>query len=241
MDQERVFWVLLTIFGSIFATGLFLLVEKFWWGLVEIVFGLIGMIWLIRDHFFQAIGILPIKTPIVFLVCIGVSIFVGHTISQIVATGGAVRRYVLPRTLTDKQVNGLRDYLTRRGTHAITVKVNPLDGEAIEYAAQIFRALKQTAWDVTFSTENAGPNTQNIGLSIHVAGSDVGPPDPKHDPQQLIQAAFRAADIEVNGGGSYGAGKYQLFILVGRRPLAIVRTKPILVKLGQWIMNLGQR
>jgi hypothetical protein len=241
MDQERVFWVFLTIFGSIFATGIFIILENFWWGLFEALFGLVGLVWLIRDHFFQTISVVPVRTPLLFFLSIGVSIFVGRSLSQIVAIQGAVTRYVLPRVLTDKQTDGLHEYLSKHESHAITVKVNPLDSEATQYASQIFNALKQTNWDVTFSTASADPNTLNNGLSICVVGTNIGPPDHKHDPQQLIQAAFRSANIEVNGAASIGAGEYKLFILVGHRPLALGRTKPILVKVGLWIANVGVR
>jgi hypothetical protein len=240
MEQEKLFWVLLTIFGSVFATGLFVILDKFWWGLFEIILGLVGLIWLIRDHLVH-VSAAPIKTPLLILACVGVSIFAGHSISQIVAIRGAVARYVLPRVLTEKQTGDLQEYLSKRKSHGITVKVSPLDSEAIGYASQIFNALKQTNWDVTFSTANADPNTLNNGLCICVVGSNAGPADPKHNPEQLIQAAFRAANIEVNGGASVGAGEYKLFILVGHRPLAIGRRKPILAKLGYWIISLGQR
>ena len=121
------------------------------------------------------------------------------------------------------------------------MKVNPLDSEATGYASLIFNALKQTSWDVTFSTANADPNTLNNGLFTCVVGSNAGPPDSKDNPEQIIRAAFRAANIEVNGGASIGAGEYKLFILVGHRPLAIGRRKPMLAKLGYWIISVGQR
>jgi hypothetical protein len=240
MEQERLFWVLLTIFGTVFATGLFVIFENFRWGLIEVIFGLVGLIWLVRDHL-VSLSVVPVKTPLLILACVGVSIFIGHSISRMVAIQGAVAKYVLPRVLTEKQARALQEYLAKREPHPVIVKVNPLDSEATEYASQILNALKQTNWDVTFSTSSADPNTLNNGLSILVVGSNAGPPDRKHDPQQLIQAAFRAANIEVNGGGSIGAGEYKLFMLVGHRPLAIGRRQPILVKLGSWIVSLGQR
>jgi len=240
MEQERLFWVLLTIFGSVFATGLFVILERFWWGLFEIILGLVGLVWLIRDHLIS-VSAAPIKTPLLILACVGVSIFVGHSISQIVAIQGVVARYVLPRVLTEKQTGDLQDYLSKHKPHGIIVKVNPLDSEATGYASLIFNALKQTSWDVTFSTANADPNTLNNGLFTCVVGSNAGPPDSKDNPEQIIRAAFRAANIEVNGGASIGAGEYKLFILVGHRPLAIGRRKPMLAKLGYWIISVGQR
>lgn len=150
-----------------------------------------------------------------------------------------LNKYVMPRSFTDKQSEELREYLSHHESHAVTVKGNPLDTEALEYASQIFNALKQTAWDVTFSTFNGEPFTLNNGLSIHVQGSIIGPPDPKHDPQQLLQDALRAAHIEAGGGGS-GAGDYRLFILVRHRPLVMEEEETTLSKLGRWIMRQGQ-
>jgi len=77
-------------------------------------------------------------------------------------------------------------------------------------------------------------------MCIHVEGLNAGNPDPKHDPQMLLQEALRAANIESNCGGGSGDGNYKPFILVGRRPVVVGDRGPILGKLGRWIMRLGQ-
>jgi hypothetical protein len=178
MEADRLFWVLLTIFGSVFATGIFVISERFWLGLSEVVFGVVGLIWLIRDHLTPTITVVPIKTPLIILASMGVSIFAGYTFSQFVTIKRTVTRYVLPRTLTEKQTSNLQKYLSQRKTHPVAVKVNPLDSEALQYASQLFNALKQANWDATFDTSDRDPNTLNNGLTICVVGSNAGPPRP---------------------------------------------------------------
>jgi hypothetical protein len=194
------------------------------------------MIYLVRDRVSKR----PIRTPLFVFASALISIFIGHTISQVVTTQVAVTKYVLPRGVTEKQANDLRDYLSRREAHSVTVKVNPLDGEATEYAGQVFNALKNTEWAVEFSTSNGEPFTLNSGLCIDEQGENAKPNDPKHDPRELLQQAFRAANIEVNCSGGAAAGEYKLFVLVDHRPLVMGNNEPMLVKLGRWIMQLGR-
>ena|GEM_PF-6776813 len=132
---------------------------------------------------------------------VGMAIFIGHTFSQFAAIQRTVTRYVLPRILTEKQNSNLQKYLSQHTTHSVTVKVNPFDSEASEYASQIFNALKLASWDGTLETSERDPNTLNSGLSIYVVGSNAGP-----------------------------------LVVGGRTP-----KRPILVKIGQWIMSLGYR
>jgi hypothetical protein len=148
--------------------------------------------------------------------------------------------YVMPRTITQKQADDLREYLSHHEAHAVTVKVNSLDREATEYAGQLFNALKRTDWDVTMSTSDSSPNTLNDGMCIGVVGQNAGPTDPKHDPQPLLQEALQSAHIESGCGSGIGAGDYKLFLLVGRRPLKLGDQQPMLSKIGRWIERLSQ-
>jgi hypothetical protein len=86
------------------------------------------------------------------LASVGMAIFIGHTFSQFASIQRTVTRYVLPRILTEKQKSNLQKYLSQQTTHPVTVKVNPLDSEALEYASQIFNALKLASWDARFET-----------------------------------------------------------------------------------------
>jgi len=156
------------------------------------------------------------------------------TIALVFQINNAVDTYVMPRRVTDKQANNLREYLSHHEAHAITVKVNPFDQEADGYAMQLFSALRTTDWDVKFDTSNEPiPNTLTAGLCIQIVGSL---PDPKHDPETLIKQALEASHIRANCGGSNGPGEYKLFLTVGHRPVELgPEEEPMLHKLGRWI------
>jgi hypothetical protein len=207
LPQTRQFWVWLTIFGSMFATGLFIIFQSLGWGIFHTVVGLAGLSVLIRDRFIKTFTGIRFRTPLFISACVAVSISVGHVASEITATQNAVRDYVLPRHITEQQSNDLRDYLAKHEVHPITVRVNVHDAEAREYAAQIFSALKQANWAATFETSETSegipnaPNTLTDGLCIDVLGLNAGRPDPKHDPAQLLSEALRAAQIDTNCSG----------------------------------------
>ncbi len=244
--------VLLTVFGSMFASGLFVVFQSFGWGLFEIVAGLFGLIVLIRDHLKRLAVNLPkvpnrlprlsFQTAFLLFASAAISIFVGHTISQIMTIQTTVTQYVLPRSVSQKQVDSLRDFLSLHKPYSVTVRVNPLDGEAMEYAGQLFNALHGTEWTAEMNTSNQEPNTLNPGLCIDEIGMNSRPKiDPTHSPADLLQQGFRAANIEVNCGGGSSAGEYKLFVVVGHRPLVINQKAPTLVRLGNWIARLGQQ
>lgn len=247
LPQTRQFWVWLTIFGSMFATGLFIIFQSLGWGIFDTVVGLVGLIVLIRDRFIKTFTGIPFRTPLFILACVAISVSVGHIASEITVTQNAVRDYVLPRHISEQQSTDLRNYLAKREVSSVIVRVNTHDAEAREYAAEISNSLKQANWDATFQPADTSegsanaPNTLNDGLCIDVLGVNTGPPDPKHDPAAVLNDALRAAQIDRNCGGSVAAGNYQLFLAVGHRPLKIGDQRPALFKLGQWIMQLSQR
>jgi hypothetical protein len=165
--------------------------------------------------------------------------FATYSITYMNALRSDIDTYVIPRTITQKQADDLREYLSHHDKYAVTVKVNPLDAEAREYAAQLFGALYRTNWEAKFNTSSDEPWTLNDGLCIQVMGENANPYDAKHDPKALLQAAFTASDINANCGGGAAAGDYKLFVLVGHRPLSLGYKGPPLVRLGRWIMSLS--
>jgi len=234
------FWVFITIFGS----GLFVIFEQHViWGTAMIVVGLIGIvscawpqlrnpvsgriqIWNYRLYRKAATGLV--------LAYLGIS-----AIAYVHSLRSDLDTYVIPRSISKKQANDLRDHLSRHEAHAVSVKVNPRDAEALEYAAELFNAVRQGSWDADFNTSDGQPYTSD-GLCTLVMGSNIGPPDPKHDPKTLLLNGFQAAHIEANCGGSIGAGDYKLFTLVGHRPLKVGDQETTLYKVGHWIERLGQ-
>src|ERR1700728_183636 len=151
-----------------------------------------------------------------------------------------VDHYVMPRVVTAREVSDLREYLSHHEPHSVTVKVNPLDPEATEYASQLKNALTAGTWDAEFSTFDGEPRTSNDGLCILEHGVNSKPNDPKHDPLPLLQQGLSAAHIAANCGGSVGAGDYKLYLLVGHRPISIHNDPPVLFRLGRWLMGLGR-
>jgi hypothetical protein len=150
--------------------------------------------------------------------------------------------YVIPRSVTAEQAEDLRTYLKAREPHAVTVKFDPLDQEAAQYGGQIFGAIKESEWNVDINTTDDEPKPRNaVGLVIQEIGvnNKPKPNDPKHDPRSIIDEGFRSAHIFVNGGGGAGAGDYKLFIIVGHRPVALIRDPSILNRLGHWLIRLG--
>ena len=202
LPQTRLFLVALAIFGSMFTTGMLVIIQNFGWGLFDIVAGLIGLAVLVRDRVNMRLARASItrltglkrplfQTAFLAFALVVISIFVGHTISQIVSVQTAVTRYVLPRTVNEKQMDNLQDYLSHHEAHSVTVKVNPLDGEAIQYAGQIFNALHGTDWTVGLDTSDKEPNTLNSGLCIGEQGVNAKPNDPQHDLERYYSRHFR--------------------------------------------------
>jgi hypothetical protein len=141
--------------------------------------------------------------------------------------------YGMPRTVTEKQSAVLHGCLSHHQPYAATVKVNPLDSEAREYAGQVFDALERSGWDMTNGNPNEDPKPLNDGLCIDVTGSNAGPPDPKRDPEPLLRQALQAAHIDANCGITVGTGEYKLIILVGHRPLKVRKASPMFFKLDR--------
>jgi hypothetical protein len=242
--EEREFWVLLTIFGALFALGPFL--QSILWSCLCTLTGLGGLVMLIRDRVkvvkdrIQGIASkIPIRTPLRIVAVVSVSVLAAKTTSTIVEMRNDLDEFVVPRNVTKKQAEQLKKSLSQHEAHAVIVKVNPLDQEALQYAAQLEAALSRTDWSVTFSTASADPNTLTPGLEFAVALGNGSRPDPKHDPERILEEAFQSADITVNGSGGAGGDEYKLFVLVGHRPLRLGDNLPMLYKIGRWIETLG--
>jgi hypothetical protein len=94
---------------------------------------------------------------VMMLVVLGVK-----TISLIFEINTAFETYIVPRTISEEQGSELRDYLSRREPFSVTVKVNSVnDTEAMEYASELFNALRQTNWDINPPAHN-GPEYQKL-------------------------------------------------------------------------------
>jgi hypothetical protein len=69
--------------------------------------------------------------------------------------------YITPRSITQTQSEKLRDYLSKYEANAVSVRVVQHDPEAMEYAAQLFNAMRQTNWDIN-PPNHSGPEYQHL-------------------------------------------------------------------------------
>lgn len=144
-------------------------------------------------------------------------------------------RYAMPRIITRQQAEAIQN--NEQGGRPFIIKVNPQDREALEYAGQLFNALRNAGWKAEMSTADASPLILDDGLRHWMTGQNNAPD--KQNPGGELQAvvsALQKAGIEVNGGGSQGAGEYAMFLLVGHRPVS-VGGPPLRYKVGQWVMK----
>jgi len=126
-------------------------------------------------------------------------------------------RYVMPRQITSRQARRLRTFLSRHPAFEITVKVNPHDPEAMQYASQISQALKLANWAAELDI--SPPYSPEDAIGINATGVNSIAAYGKDDPRPILQNAFSFAGIVVNRGGGIGAGKFAVSIVVGRRSL----------------------
>jgi hypothetical protein len=143
-------------------------------------------------------------------------------------------KYVMPRILTQQQADAIQKNV--RGDGSITVKVNPRDREAVEYAGQLLNALRNTGWKVDMSAADSPP-LPNDGVGHYLTGQNNAPDrrNPGGELQALVNA-LQKAGVQIDGGGAQGAGDYKMFLLVGHRPVSI-RRPPLRYKVVQWVMK----
>jgi hypothetical protein len=180
LPQTRLFWVLLTIFGALFATGPFIFFQSIGWGTFYTIIGLGGLIVLVRDRLRfvkeRAQGVvrsLPVRSSLLGAAVVGISILIGQMVYTVVSVRSDMNTYVLPRVVTAEQADKLKDYLSKKEGYAVSVEVVPNDQEAMEYAAELFNALRQTNWDIN-PPNHGGPNPIRIPRLRKPRTDDVG-------------------------------------------------------------------
>jgi hypothetical protein len=158
---------------------------------------------------------------------------------QILSLRNDFDMYVRPRTVTDRQADTLRENL-RKENFSVTVRVNPLDEEAREFAAELSNALTGAGLNADFDTNTSStPGTLNPGLCVAETGENSKPKyDAKHDPRMLLQRALQAAHIDANCGLGSAAGGYKLFswLATGRSLSARARRRYSDLVGGLWIL-----
>lgn len=160
--RELLQWILLTVFGGLFVTGLyFIVVDHPWWGLFYLVSGLGGMLAMIRDLLTPQINKVPIRTPLKVLASASFIILLVQMVSVIFGVRSDLDAYVTPRTITAKQADDLREYFSHHEPCVISVKVVPDDPEAMDYANMLFEALIKTKCDIDPPKHN-GPDFYKV-------------------------------------------------------------------------------
>jgi hypothetical protein len=161
------------------------------------------------------------------------------TITFVVRLRIDLDNYVMPRIVTRLQADAIQKNV--QGAGSVVVKVNVRDREAHQYAMQLFNALRNTGWTVETSIADAAPPIPDDGLRTLVTGVNNAPD--KHNPGGEMQGlvnGLQKAGVQVNGGGTIGAGEYKMFLLVGHRPVSI-GGPPLRYKFGQWVVNIIMR
>jgi hypothetical protein len=173
-------------------------------------------------------------------------LFVGYLLLQGVLYGIKLRAdldtYVMPRIVTSSQERIIKRVLSKHEPHAVTIKADGTDQEAMGFATQIRNAITKAGWPVPPIDQIAG-----LGQGIQLQVGNHSPPaipntHPENDPARVLTEALNDADVMYGGQYSDG-GQYDLFLLVGHRPPAIgpgFDRPPLLYKFGQWIQGLGQ-
>ena len=232
---QALFWIGLTLGGASLPV---LLSSETRYRLLSAVLALVGggTVWysIYVPHHPDTVLRLPdwVYTCAVALIVFGASI--GFA-SYAVGIRRDLNQYVLPRRITRKQARAIKANV--EGTGFLTLRVNPRDREATEYANQLLSALKQTNWKIVMSTADTSPQPVNEGLSSYVSGTSQAPDreNPWAQVQQLAEALNRSG-VPVNGSGSQSAGEYKQFLLVGHRPL-VLRPAPssFMLTVQQWL------
>jgi hypothetical protein len=120
-------------------------------------------------------------------------------------------RYVLPRHLTQEQINSISEYLAQQDRNTVIMNIINRDEEAGGFRADIQRALEKGGWavsDYKYADDVSEGLTISMQSPMPAAPTPVNPFDrlnPKPTPLQILSEAFRRAGVQVQGTGS-GSG-----------------------------------
>jgi hypothetical protein len=167
--HEKYFYSVNAIFAVLAGAGTILIVEArpwsgaFWLGVFYTVSGFWGLIVMAGDLLKQRVKVtvrkIPIRTPMALLAIVGAFVFAFQFIFTVFSVRADLDTYVMPRTIAKKQVEKLRDYLFKHpGGPTIYVRAVQNDREAMEYAGQLFNALRLSSWGASGISTLTLPN-----------------------------------------------------------------------------------
>ena len=158
--------------------------------------------------------------PIVGMV-IGASLLIGCTAWALIANARTnseilhtLSRYVLPRHLSDDQINIVKEYLLQHEPQDYKFEVVRNNEEAGIFRSDIQKALTLGGWKVLGFDY---PDSIQEGLSLYSATVDPAAPPKKENAQTLLQEAFKKAKIRIDGGGAGGTNPTLLTLKIGAR------------------------
>jgi hypothetical protein len=243
--EEKQFYVLLTIFGSMFGIGPFIFLEAtgtwtFLAGCALTILGLAGLLMLVLDRrrikqrIAGAADALVVKASLKLIPVVGVWILVATLAYSLHVLRSDLDVYVMPRVLTKQQIAELHKLLTEHDHAPVVLKYDHYDKETEAYAGQWADVLAQAGWPVTSDTDESHQPFARDANSICVEemGARPGTQDP---PAERLVQALETVATEGCSGHSETTPGYKLFLVVGHRPLALHKTPPILTRIGQWL------
>lgn len=133
-------------------------------------------------------------------------------------------RYVLPRHLTQRQIDSIGNYLSHQEKQQVVFNVINRDEEASSFRADLQQALAKGGWAVS-DIKYSDDVQEGLGLSIQgpLPRAQQNPFDvlhPKPTPVQVLADALKQADVQVQSMGSGGGiniAATTITISVGRR------------------------
>jgi hypothetical protein len=246
-DKEKQLYVLLAIFGAMAGIGPYIVFEaSSAWGLLAgcalTVFGFGGLLMLlpsrprIQQRIVGIVGNWITRVPLNLMGVVGVWMLVALLVYTLHDLRSDLNEYAMPRSVTQKQYSDLREYLSKRvpANFPIMVMAEPTDPEAVSYAAQLGDALTRAGWEATCCRTPNHP----LHDGVLIGSSGIVP---KNNPYVILDQAL--SSINVGSGyiniGPFDKNEYQLYLLVGHRPVAIGYTvrRSLLFRVGDWLRN----
>lgn len=144
-----------------------------------------------------------------------------NSISRTQQIQDALKRYVLPRHLSEEQIAKIADYLSQHSPQRFKMLVVKRNEEASSLRADIQTALTRGGWTV-IAIDSSDDVQEGISTNFQQTQAHAqAPPDPKNPkPDQLLLEAFKIARVRLSGsGGGSGIGVTEdiLTISIGHR------------------------
>jgi hypothetical protein len=133
----------------------------------------------------------------------------------------AMKRYVLPRHLTDAQISTIANYLSQHEPQKIKMIQLKNNEESSAYRADFQNALTRGGWTIV-AIDVSDDLPEGVCTNfVQTMASAQRQPDPKHpNANELLQEALRQAQVKLNqtsGGSGQSTTSDSLTLTIGRR------------------------